>query len=184
MRCLRVLCVALFLTLVHSTIKLTFAEIPAHEHAFPAFNHRLVTLDGVCSLTLFFVSSVGAKQLLFHLSAVALRRHTLFTSATEAFVARSRTSVLSTWHHLVADFTAAPARVIICVRASFRHFMLTAETDLRWSHVRAGRTRPSMASELTRMWAFSRPFPAATLATRMGWNTGQWFRVIFFPAPT
>ena len=113
MRCLYFLCVALLLTLVHSTVELAFAKIPALEHARPAFHNRFVAFDNVRSLALFLITAISTKKLFLHLSTVALGWYTLFASTTEAFVTRSWTCVLTTRHHLVADLTTAPARIII-----------------------------------------------------------------------
>jgi len=115
MRCLRLLRVALFLALVHSTVELALAKIPALEHASPAFHYRFVTFNSVRSLAFFLVAAISAKQLFLHLSTVALGWYTLFASTTKAFVARSWTGVLAAGHHLIANFATAPARVVIGV---------------------------------------------------------------------
>lgn len=116
-------------------------------------------------MTLFLVSTIGAEQILLHLATVALGWDTLLACAAKAFVTGSWASMLATRHHLVADFTAAPARVIIRVRAAFRHFMFTAEAYLGRPHVCAGRTWSSMASKLTWVRTFSRSLPSASLTT-------------------
>ena len=112
---MRILRVAFLLTLVHSTIELAFAHIPALEHACPAFHNRFVILNGVRSMAFFLIAAISAEQLLLHLSTVALGWHTLFASTTEAFVTRPWTCVLATGHHLIANFAAAPARIIVGV---------------------------------------------------------------------
>jgi hypothetical protein len=108
MRCLRLLRVTLLLTLVYTTIELPLACIPTLEHARPAFNDRLIAFNSVRSLTLYFVSTIGAKQFLFHLPTIALGWNTLFACATEAFMAWSGAGMLTAWHDLVADFATAP----------------------------------------------------------------------------
>ena len=115
MRCLGLLGVALLLTLVHSTVELALAKIPAFKHACPAFYNRFVTFNGVRSATFFLVAAISAEKLFLHLSTVALGRYALFASTTEALVTRSRTCVLAAWHHLIANFATAPARVVIGV---------------------------------------------------------------------
>jgi hypothetical protein len=105
--------VALLLALVHSTVELTLAEVSALEHSRPALYDRFVAFNGVCSFAFFLVAAIGAEQLFLHLSTVTLGWYTLFASTTEAFVTRSWTCVLTTRHHLVADLTTAPARIII-----------------------------------------------------------------------
>jgi hypothetical protein len=113
MRRLCFLRVAFLLAFMHSTVEFAFAEIPALEHACPAFHNGVFTLKGVRSMTFFFITAISAKQLFFHLSTVALGCYTLFASATEAFMTRSWTCMLTTGHHLIADFATAPARIII-----------------------------------------------------------------------
>jgi hypothetical protein len=107
--------VALLLALVHSTVELALAQVPALEHACPACHNRFVTFNGVGSVAFFLIAAISAEQLFLHLSTVALGWYTLFASTTEAFVTRSWTCVLTTRHHLVADLTTAPARIIIGV---------------------------------------------------------------------
>jgi hypothetical protein len=105
--------VALLLALVHSTVELALAQVPALEHACPAFHNRFVTFNGMRPVAFFLIATISAEQLFLHLTTVALGWYTLFTSTTEAFVARPWTCVLTTRHHLVADLTTTPARIII-----------------------------------------------------------------------
>jgi hypothetical protein len=98
---------------VHSTVKLTLAEIAAFEHACPAFHKWFATFNGVRSVAFFLITAISAEQLFLHLSAVALGWYTLFAGTTKAFMTGSRTCMLTTRHHLVADLTTAPARIII-----------------------------------------------------------------------
>jgi hypothetical protein len=107
--------VALLLALVHSTVKLPLAEIAAFEHSRPAFHNRFIAFNGVCSVAFFLISAICAKQFFLHLSTVALGWYALFASTAEAFVTRSWTCVLATGHHLIANFAAAPARIIVGV---------------------------------------------------------------------
>jgi hypothetical protein len=108
MRWLRLLCVTLLLALVYTTIEFPLACIPALEHARPAFHNRLIALNSMRPLTFNLVSTIGAKQFLFHLPTIALGWNTLFACATEAFMTWSWASMLTTWHDLVADFATAP----------------------------------------------------------------------------
>lgn len=165
MRCLRFLCVALLLTLVYSAVEFTFAGVAALEHASPAFYERLVTIDCVHALTLLLISTISTQQIFLYLPTVALGRNTLFAGATETFMTRSRTSMLSAWHNFIAHLAATPTRIVIGIRASFCHFVFTAEADLGRTHMCAGRARSSMASKLTRMWAFPGSLPATGLTT-------------------
>jgi hypothetical protein len=107
--------VALLLALVHPAVELALAEVPALEHACPAFYHRLVAFDDVRSMAFSLIAAVSAEQLFLHLPTVALGRYTFFASSTEACVTRSWTCVLTTRHRLVTNFATAPARVIIGV---------------------------------------------------------------------
>ena len=113
MRCLCLLRVALLLALVNSTVKLALAKISALERACPAFHDRFVAFNKMRPSAFFLIATISAKQLFLHLSTVALGWYTLFASTTEAFVTRSWTCVLATGHHLIANFSTAPARIII-----------------------------------------------------------------------
>ena len=63
---------ALLFAFVHAAIELTLAEVAALEHACPALDNRLVTLDNVFTLALPLVSAITAEQLLLDLPAIAL----------------------------------------------------------------------------------------------------------------
>jgi hypothetical protein len=149
-----------FLTIIEST-----ALISAVELTSPALDHWLVGVGDMRDGALLRLSTISAKDVLLNLTAIAACWHTLFASPAVSFMATPLAYVLSTIHGLSADLAAAPAAVVVRLRALHRDLMLAAKAGLRWSHICARWTRPSMASQRALVRAFSCSLPSACLPT-------------------
>jgi hypothetical protein len=174
---------ARLLTVVNATIKGAIASIGTSEHASPFLDNILAILRGMLSATCDFVSAISAKQSLFDLATVAASIDADFTSSTETLVARSWTFVFSTGHKITADFTTAPAILVISVGTSAGRLMLAAETRLCGTHVGTGRTRSSVTGQLTRMRALANSLSTTGVSTRVWWQAGDcaWFNLFLTP---
>ena len=171
----------------HTTIERTPASVSTVKNAIPLFIHCLSILNGVCTSALQRNTLLSAHDIFLNLSTIASRRYSNRARTTSTFVTlgtvRITVKMFATRHHFVTHLTTAPSTVVVRFRASLRHFVLPAETNLDWPQVIAWRTRTSMARQLTGVWAFPRSLLPASLPTRVRWNTRWRSRLGFFLTP-
>lgn len=150
------------LAMMSSAVKCTSTCVATLKRTCPALTRGLSLVAIVDAVALHLISTLSTHDVLLDLSTIASGRYTHFTGTTETDMACAIACVLSAWHELAAHFAARPRAIVVRLRASLRHFMLSAEAHLRWAHVRAGRTRPGMTGKLARMRTLSGSFLTAT----------------------
>ena len=151
--------------ILNAAIEQSIAEIAAIKHANPAFSHRLSFFARMLLLTPLLVSPLSAYDVFRHSSTVASCRHAHLACTAKTFVAWALTYMLQARKRLSTNFATAPAIIVVCLRATFRYFVLTAKAHLRRPHVRTRRAWPSMAGQLARVWTLPSPLLAASLST-------------------
>lgn len=122
------------------------------ELSCPAFDDWVCAVGAVSVVTLLLVATIFAQDVFLHLSAIASCRYSFLASSANAFVAHACAIVLATAQSLATNLSARPASIVVRLRAAICDFVLAAEANLCWPHMRAGRTRSSVASQTTRMW--------------------------------
>jgi hypothetical protein len=179
-----ILSMARLLAVVDTTIEGAITRIGASEHAGPFFDDILTILGGVLFVACDFIATISAKQGLFDLAAVAASIDTYFASSAKTLVARSRTFVLAAGHEITADFTTAPAVLVVGIGTSAGRLVLAAETRLCGTHMSTRRARTSVTGQLTRMRTLANSFSATSIAARVWWQASDctWFNL--FLAPT
>jgi hypothetical protein len=92
--------------------------------------------------------------------------------------------VLSAGHEIAADFTTAPAVLVVGVGTSAGRLVLAAETGLCRTHVSTRRTRTGMASQLTGMGTLANSFSTAGVSARVWWQASDCTWLDLFLTPT
>lgn len=156
---------AALLAVVNVAIKGTTTRVGTLERASPVFGEGLAVFGDMICMAGFLVTSVGAENGLFHLSTIAAGINTNLASATQALMARAWAVVLAARHHVIANFTAAPAVLVVGIDTSSCVLMLAAEAHLSWAHVSTRWTGTSMTGKLAGVGALSKSFLAASIAT-------------------
>jgi hypothetical protein len=104
---------AVLLTRVFSTVEQSTTSIPAIERRSPMFDYRYTIITRMSKMTLFLLATLIADDALLYLAAIATSRYSLFASAAKPFVARPHALVLSTWHSVSTNLTAAPTGMVV-----------------------------------------------------------------------
>lgn len=157
---------AALLAVVNAAAKGTATRVATLKRASPVFSEGLAIFgDDMICMAGFLVTSVGAENGLFHLSTIAAGINTNLASTTQALMARAWAVVLAAGHHVIADFTAAPAILVVGINTSSCVLMLAAKAHLSWTHVSTRWTGTSMTGELAGVGTLSKSFLAACIAT-------------------
>jgi hypothetical protein len=179
-----ILRVTRLLAVVDTAVERTITRVGASEHASPFLDDVLTVLSGMLFAAFDFVSTVSAKQGLFDLTAVAASIDTHFASSAETLVARSRALVFSTGHEVTANFTTAPAILVVGVGTSTGRLVLTTETGLCRTHMGTRRARASVTGQLTGMRTFANSFSATGVSAGVWWEASDCTRFDLFLTPT
>lgn len=112
---LRVLRVAFSLTLMSAAVKISLTHIAAFEGPDPFLDDGRIAIFGHGLLACLLIIAITTRKRSSILPTIAARFYLDFTRPTETLMARFLTRMLTTWHWIPTNLTAAPPSFVISI---------------------------------------------------------------------